>query len=184
MKFFYQLILILAITFSGFAWSEQNFDEAEKLWENNKHVESMEFYQKALDSGKLTKKQIVRAHYNRGFAFFKLMNVMDNAVKEFDEVLKLEPNNSEAYCLRGDALSIMNKYQKAVPNWKMSVEINPKDPITYLNRSYYFEEKGLIERAIEDLENYIELFDDYTPVDMRRLAILKDMQSKGMTKRY
>ena len=184
MKFFYQLLLILAISISGIAWSEQNFDEAENLWKNNKHVESMEFYQKALDSGKLSKKQIVRAHYNRGFAIFKLMSEVDGAIKELDEVLKIEPDIAVAYCLRADALSIVQKYKKAVPDWKMSLEINPDDPITYLNRSYYFEENGNIDRALEDLENYIELFDEYTPVDMRRLEILKDMQSKGMKKRY
>ena len=64
----------------------------------------------------------------------------DMAIAVLDEVIKLDPENSEAYMLRGLARTELKEYNKADNNYEAAIKIEPANPTFYyyraLNRLY------------------------------------------------
>ena len=52
----------------------------------------------------------------------------ENAVKSFDECIKLNPKNYDSRFYRGQVLAKLNQIDKANEDWKVALEIKPNDP--------------------------------------------------------
>lgn len=92
---------------------------------------------------------------DRGFAKLKLKQY-DEAIKDFNASLKLEPNQ-KAYADRGLAYSLLNQHQKAIADYTKSLEINPDDSeILYYRGISYQAIKKKVE-ACDDLKKSKEL---------------------------
>lgn len=59
----------------------------------------------------------------------------DMAVAVLDEVIKLDPENSEAYMLRGLARTELKEYDKADKNYEAAIKIEPNNPTFYYYRA-------------------------------------------------
>jgi tetratricopeptide (TPR) repeat protein len=65
------------------------------------------------------------AYYNRGIVFCKLGNYQQ-AIKDFNKSIELEPDNAEAYHNRGVAYSMIGNYQQAIADFKIAARLGNK----------------------------------------------------------
>lgn len=103
----------------------------------------------------------------------------EKAIKEFDQLIDLEPAYRNAYLKRGLAKGYMGKYQEALGDFTSAVRINPSDPIAYYNRGFCYHSMGEWDKAIEDYSRAIELNYPYSDIYFNRsqcYKVLKELE--------
>ena len=87
----------------------------------------------------------------------------DKAIADFDEVIRLTPENADAYFYRGNAWNAKGAYDKAVADFTEAIRLDPKDGRAYANRgTVLLGMKGEYDKAIADFTEAIRL-DPNTP---------------------
>jgi len=81
----------------------------------------------------------------------------ENAIRRFDEVIRLYPNFALAYCLRGDAYHSQSRYDMAIRDYTAAIRLNPNDALAYYERGYTYRMHGQYDLAINDLNEAIRL---------------------------
>jgi len=69
--------------------------------------------------------QIATLRLQRGVAYLKLKNY-DKAIADFDEVIRLGPNDAVAYALRGSAYQSRGQLGVAVADLERAIQLNPE----------------------------------------------------------
>jgi len=87
----------------------------------------------------------------------------DKAIIDYDEVIKLNPNNVDAYKYRGMAYFIKGDYDQAVADFTRILQIKPSDEMAYSNRNIAFYNRGITyinkgeyALAIKDFSSLVE----------------------------
>ena len=101
-------------------------------------------------------------HKHMGFGW----NLMEegkyeDAIKEFNKVIELNPNNPEPYKGRGSAYRWLKNYDEAVSDLNKALSINPNDDFTYVILGFCLNKQGKYEEAINQLNKAIEINPDY-----------------------
>ncbi|MDZ7962052.1 MAG: tetratricopeptide repeat protein [Aulosira sp. DedQUE10] len=78
------------------------------------------------------------------------------AVKDFTQVITLNPRNALAYNRRGDAFYRLGEYQKAQADSGKAIQLNPRDANAYYDRGFSFYELGKYPEAIADYNQAIK----------------------------
>ncbi len=102
----------------------------------------------------------------------------DQAIEEFNKVLKINPRNAEAYYYRGNArlfsaqeeedifgpfedlfilFGLPSLYDQAIEDYTKSLEINPKNADAFLNRGNAYYDKGKYDQAMADYNKVLEV---------------------------
>ncbi|MBI4232409.1 tetratricopeptide repeat protein [Candidatus Peregrinibacteria bacterium] len=89
------------------------------------------------------------------------------AITFYDMVLELDPNNAEAYYLRGkskELLGATNKEQlaKAIEDYNKSIELDPKNSDTYMWRGNAKRMSGKVMDAVADYTTAINIYQNFT----------------------
>ncbi|WP_395476868.1 tetratricopeptide repeat protein [Rickettsia endosymbiont of Pantilius tunicatus] len=79
------------------------------------------------------------------------------AVKAFDEALKLKPDYGAAYCYRGDALYRQKKYHEAIIEYDQAIALKPEDSVYYYKKGIALSYKQEYEEAIVAYDQAIEI---------------------------
>ena len=66
-------------------------------------------------------------HINRGNNFLD-EEKWDMAIREFDQALRLDPNNATAYGGRGDAYGGKGEWDKAIADFETTLRLDPNHP--------------------------------------------------------
>lgn len=103
-----------------------------------------------------TKADKLREHFNRGLRY-SFSKDYDKAIKEFEEVLKLNPNSAEAYNNIGFAYFDKGDIDNAIIQHKKALEVNPKLANAYYGLALAYEKKDKVQDAITNWDKYIEL---------------------------
>jgi len=82
---------------------------------------------------------------------------IDGSIECYNQVLKLDPQNSSAYEARGTALLIKRKFQKAIDDFDKSISINPKNYSSYWGRGAAKNSLGEKHGALKDFDAAIKL---------------------------
>ena len=93
----------------------------------------------------------VEAHWNLGRTLHNLLR-SDEAVREFDIVIKLDPQLKLTHSDRGVVLYQLREFDRAIADLTREIEMNPSYPPSYLFR-------GLARFAIADLDGAIKDLD-------------------------
>ena len=94
--------------------------------------------------------------YNRGIAYSESKDP-ESALKDFDESIRLNPNNSDAFMNRGNVHGDKGDLDHAIADYDHAIEIDPSNASAFNNRSNAFFAKKENERAMADLDKAIEL---------------------------
>jgi len=92
----------------------------------------------------------------------QLLKQFAEAIECYNKVLELDKDFERAYVQRAYCNVQLNEYKTAISDYKTALELNPNDPITYLNLGqtyYYLGQKGdttYFDKAIELDENMFE----------------------------
>ncbi len=97
---------------------------------------------------------------------------VEGAIMDFDEALRLDSENAEAYVYRGKAKAKRKDFDGAHDDYSKAIETNPKLPIAYYERSQSHVEKEDWNGALEDLSVAVEL-DNSNPDYFRARAELR-----------
>ena len=120
-----------------------------------KPIESESWFKKRkLKDGKYIEQALLRAEE---YFFQKRYNI---ALKLFEKVLQLDPENLNAYRYAGDIFIQQNKLEKAKKYFETALELSAKPEKEYLRiaQIYILQEKA--EKAIQALEKALEYRDD------------------------
>ena len=88
---------------------------------------------------------------------------------EGEKAIRLEPNYSPGYNVRGAAYGLLGEFDKAIRDIDRSLELTPNDPVSYNARGLAKKAKGDIEGALSDFNHAIKL--GYTEAYVGRTAI-------------
>jgi tetratricopeptide (TPR) repeat protein len=82
--------------------------------------------------------------------------------ESFSRLSEIKGNDSNNICVlmsMGDALTKQGKYSQAIPYYDQALEISPLNDRIYYSRAYRRYKSGLLDKAIEDIQNSIKLRD-------------------------
>jgi serine/threonine protein kinase len=81
----------------------------------------------------------------------------DRAIASFDELIRLDPNDSEAHRWRGDALLNKREFYRALSEYGEAIRLDPSNGMAYWGRGAVWTEKGKFDRAIASFDEAIRL---------------------------
>lgn len=104
------------------------------------------------------------------------------AIANFDQVLRLDPQNVKAYFNRGFAYYNLENYQKAIEDYGKAIEINPSDAEAFYNRGLAYSNLDSDKAAIQDFEKAGQLYQQQGQLDgykdaQERIKELKQLPS-------
>jgi tetratricopeptide (TPR) repeat protein len=77
------------------------------------------------------------AYIKQGVANVKLKKY-NQAIEDFSQAIKLDPNNAEYYYKRGVTYGNLNQHQKAIEDFNEAIRLNPKYAEAYSNRGFVY----------------------------------------------
>ena len=80
-----------------------------------------------------------------------------NLIEVTNEIIRLAPDFSEAYNLRGIAYKNLKQYDKALENYNTVIELDPNSDGAYNNRGSLYKDLKEYEWALEDFLRAIEI---------------------------
>ena len=93
---------------------------------------------------------------NRGNAY-NAKGDRDRAIADFDEAIRLNPNNSNAFNNRGSAYNAKGDRDRAIVDYDKAIGINPGYAAAFYNRGNAYYAKGDRDRAVVDYDRAILL---------------------------
>ena len=81
----------------------------------------------------------------------------DEALIAFDQLIRLDPKDSEAHRWRGDVFLNKREYDKALSEYDEAIQLNSKNGMAYNSRGAALIQKGEIDKAITDFDEAIRL---------------------------
>lgn len=99
----------------------------------------------------------------------------DKSIAACDEALKIEPNCSGAYYVRGFARRYMGEYDLAIIDFTHTLNIDPKYSAAYYGRALSYAYKGDYDAALADFDAAISIDPRYADAYLNRARVYYDM---------
>jgi tetratricopeptide (TPR) repeat protein len=109
-----------------------------------------------IQSGQLQGKGLASAYNNRGMAYNNLGDPR-RAIEDYNEAIRLDPENSAAYSNRGRAHDDLGEYRRAIADFDEALRLNPRNADTYNERGFAYFHLADYNRAIEDHDHALLL---------------------------
>ena len=104
-------------------------------------------------------------HYNAGVELQE-QGRLEEAIGEYDEAIRLDPQLALAYLNRGAVYNEKNEFSKAIADCDKAIELAPNLFEAYYNRGLAYAELGEKAEATADFEKVIALSDDPQLIEM------------------
>jgi tetratricopeptide (TPR) repeat protein len=95
--------------------------------------------------------QDVKTFVDKGLANFEA-GKFDQALKDFNDALKLKPNDASLYDYRGIAYRCKNMDDKAIQDFNKSMALDPKFGRPYRDRAMIYYDRGNFDKSLADLQ--------------------------------
>ena len=145
------LIAALLLCICKFAWGQGNAEavkfsregfEATKNKDWNKAVAA---FRKAAELDSKQAPNLIATLQQRGTAYTNEKKFPE-AIADFNEALKMKPNDPGIYERRAYVEMKMNDLDKALADYSEAIRLNPNEVRYYLYRGYIYEKKGDIKK--------------------------------------
>jgi len=124
-------------------------------------------FTRCIDDGNLTMANMASAYYNRGNAYEQRGRYAE-AIKDYEEVIYLDPGYGPAYVNRANAYQGKGDYDQAIQDYDEIIRRSPNFVPAYYNRGNAYERKGELDQAIKDYDEVIYLDPTYGPAYINR----------------
>ena len=84
-------------------------------------------------SGQYSGKNLAAAYSNRGGAYFSLGDHA-RAIEDYDQALRLDPDDTVAYSNRGRAYDNLGEYRRAIQDYDQALRLDPGNAYAYTSR--------------------------------------------------
>jgi lipoprotein NlpI len=108
----------------------------------------------AIQSGQLSDEHLAVALNNRGLAYF-IKKDYDQAVRDYDRAISLQPNDGPALIKRGNAYLEKRHYERSLADYEAATQINPKFALER-SKAFLFFYLGRMTQSAEMFEKYME----------------------------
>ena len=98
------------------------------------------------------------AYLHRGRAYHKL-NQFDQAMRDYQQALMLQPGDWYSIYNRGRLYDEMNQYEAAFRDYAQAIALKPDFNYSYYKRGNLYKRLGMNNQAISDLEKYLTFKD-------------------------
>lgn len=158
----------------GAAAQAQSYEQLEKWCHDDKATDdqTIQGCSAVIASGRESGEKLSRVYYDRGLALLD-KNQLDPAIEDFDEAIRLNPKDADAFNARGDAHRLNRDPFRATNDYDRAIELKPDDASAYKNRGFVYAETSQSLRAIEDYDQAIKLNSSYANAYYNR-SIAKD----------
>jgi tetratricopeptide (TPR) repeat protein len=92
----------------------------------------------------------------------------EQAIREFSDAIKADPNFSDAYLQRGNMLFKNGNPDRAIEDFRAAVRVEPRNAAAFKSRGMALLYKGAEDQSLDDLTRAIEI----TEADPTRLSVL------------
>ena len=89
------------------------------------------------------------------------------AIALYEQIIQLDPQNSEAYNNIGELYGSLNQLGKAMPYFLKAIELNPLNGVYYSNLALVFHYQGNIEDALDNYTKSIALQPNWSAYNNR-----------------
>lgn len=130
--------------------AKELFEEAQRLFIQGKHKESIEAFTKALEKGA----EPGISYLSRGAAYLKMENP-DKAIEDFTKAIEANRENFRGYYYRGSAYMVKEDHKNAIKDFTRALELKPDHGASFFARGTCYAQLGLDEEATRDLKTAI-----------------------------
>jgi tetratricopeptide (TPR) repeat protein len=129
---------------------------------NQQYEDSLKAIEKAVASltAGTTIEGLADAYFRLGLLYQSAIENNDKAIADYDQGLKLQPDDAEAYNNRGSAYNGKSQYDRAIADFDQALKLKPDLAEAYNNRGFAYYYQGEYDRAIEDLNQALKLKPD------------------------
>ena len=117
------------------------------------------YFTRAIRAGDLSDKLLALVFILRGYAYYK-KGQYDRAIDDFSTVIRLKPDDADAFNNRGIAYKKKGQYDRAIDDYNTAIRLKPDYTLVFNNRGYAYYKKGQYDRAIDDYTTAIRLKPD------------------------
>ena len=82
---------------------------------------------------------------------------LDKALADFNDAIRLDPQNPAAYEQRAEVWKVHHEDDKAIADYSEAIRVDPRDAAAYFGRGVAWQAKGRIDRAIADYDRAIRI---------------------------
>ena len=82
---------------------------------------------------------------------------LQEAVEVYDQDIRLNPQDANAYNNRGNAFNDLEQYRRAIEDYDKAIRLDPELALYYNNRGISFLNMGSYQRAIQDFNEAIRV---------------------------
>jgi tetratricopeptide (TPR) repeat protein len=107
------------------------------------------------------------AYKNRGKAY-KDLGKYNQAVRDYDKSVALNPDYADAYVNRGNVYKELKFYQRALEDYNTAIVLDHDFAVAYFNRGVVYSELREYEKSIENYNKVIELAPSYAYAYLNR----------------
>lgn len=113
------------------------------------------------------------AYSNRGMVY-RGKGDNDRALADYNEAIKLDPNNAKAYNNRGNLYDDRGDRDRAIADFNQAIKLDPTFAVAYNNRGTAYSNKGDNERALADYNAAIRIDPKYAEPVANRGGVYLD----------
>lgn len=125
------------------------------LWALNEPGNALSTLNKAIEHAK--KDKDIRVYcYNLKGKYLEKLDETSEAVKAYDEGLKIDPKNLDLLIARGIALTSL-KPEDSLKDFQKAVKLYPDNPTGYFYVAYWYNSKNEFQKAFEEINKAISL---------------------------
>jgi len=111
---------------------------------------------RAIASGKFRGEELAAIYVSRGVEY-KNKRGLDRAIADFDQAIRLDPKNTDAYTVRGMAWEAKGDFDRAIADYDQAIRLDPKNSSWYFHRGLSNLYAGALPTALADLNQASEL---------------------------
>ncbi len=124
-----------------------------------------------IGSGQYSGKNLAVAHNNRGNAYGSLGEYR-RAIEDYDQTLRIDPGDADAYYNRGIAYGNLGEYRRAIEDYDQALRLDPGLAIAYNSRAWPLYLLGRNADALSDVDRSLSLHPDHAPTIDTRAHVL------------
>jgi len=99
---------------------------------------------------------LATAFNNRAGAYFS-RGLFEQAIRDLDQAVKLNPNYARAFVHRGRVYRSMGQYDRAIQDFDQAIKLEPTYAHAFVERGSVYSHQGQHKRAIQDFDQAIKL---------------------------
>ena len=123
---------MVALALSGAARAQSRDENWAWCKDTNPHF-SISACTALIQSGRETATGLAVAFYNRGNAYNK-NGRYDRAIADYDQAIRLDPNQAHAFRNRGAVYAAKGQYDRAIQDYDQAILLDPHDAGAFNNR--------------------------------------------------